>query len=111
MSDSKGYARDPRDMLTIRFPDGMRDRLHAVAKANGRSANAEMVARLEQSLYGDQAPPPAIKVPPPPASSARRDAIALEAMRAIAMKVPISELAATAYRVADDMLAKAREAS
>lgn len=34
----------------LRFPDGMRDRLKAVAAANKRSLNAEVIARLEESL-------------------------------------------------------------
>lgn len=34
----------------MRFPDGMRDRIAEAAKANNRSMNAEIVARLEASL-------------------------------------------------------------
>lgn len=34
----------------IRFPDGMRDFIAAVAKENGRSMNAEILFRLEASL-------------------------------------------------------------
>ena len=38
------------DQVTIRLPDGMRDELNRLAAANGRSANAEIVARLQASL-------------------------------------------------------------
>src|SRR5690606_26725953 len=35
------------DQYPIRLPDGMRDEIKATAKANQRSMNAEIVARLE----------------------------------------------------------------
>lgn len=38
------------DKYIVRFPDGMRDRIAAEAKAANRSMNAEIVARLEKSL-------------------------------------------------------------
>lgn len=34
----------------LRFPDGVRDRIAEAAKANNRSMNAEIVARIERSL-------------------------------------------------------------
>jgi hypothetical protein len=33
----------------VRFPPALRDRLHEEAKANGRSFNAEIIARLQAS--------------------------------------------------------------
>lgn len=41
------------DKYIVRFPDGMRDRIAEAAKANNRSMNAEIVARLEQTLAGN----------------------------------------------------------
>ncbi|WP_156295585.1 Arc family DNA-binding protein, partial [Methylobacterium aquaticum] len=41
------------DQFNLRFPDGMRDRLREAAEANGRSMNAEIIARLEKSLSSD----------------------------------------------------------
>lgn len=38
------------DVFTLRLPDGMRDQLAEKAAENGRSANTEIVMRLEQSL-------------------------------------------------------------
>ncbi len=38
------------DKYIVRFPDGMRDKLKAEAKANNRTLNAEIVARLAASL-------------------------------------------------------------
>ena len=38
----------------LRLPDGMRDILKAAAEENGRSMNAEIVARLQESLDGNQ---------------------------------------------------------
>lgn len=34
----------------LRLPDGMRDRIREAAEEHGRSMNAEIVRRLEQSL-------------------------------------------------------------
>ncbi|UXQ89112.1 transcriptional repressor [Synechococcus phage MinM1] len=44
--------RPERDLnrYIVRFPEGMRDRIAEAAKANGRSMNAEIVHRLEQSF-------------------------------------------------------------
>lgn len=52
--------RDPQqqDKYIVRFPPGMRDRLKEAAAANNRSMNAEIVARLQKSLEGGQAPDP-----------------------------------------------------
>src|SRR5688572_19771046 len=38
------------DQFPLRLPDGMRGRLKALADRNGRSMNAEIVSRLEDSL-------------------------------------------------------------
>lgn len=46
----KPYPSQVQDRYIVRFPDGMRDRLAEAARANGRSMNAEIVARLEQSF-------------------------------------------------------------
>lgn len=36
------------DQFTVRFPDGMRDRIKAAAESNNRSMNAEIVAALQE---------------------------------------------------------------
>lgn len=38
------------DQFNLRFPDGMRDRLKEEAAMNGRSLNAEIIARLQSTL-------------------------------------------------------------
>lgn len=38
------------DQFNLRLPDGMRDQIAALADANGRSMNAEIVTRLQASL-------------------------------------------------------------
>lgn len=38
------------DQVSLRLPDGMRDRIKRAADRNGRSANAEIVERLRASL-------------------------------------------------------------
>ena len=44
------------DQVTIRLPPGMRDQINKLAAKNGRSANAEIVARLERSMSPDDSP-------------------------------------------------------
>lgn len=44
------------EQFVVRFPDGMRDKIANAAKANNRSMNAEIVARLEQSFNGGDGP-------------------------------------------------------
>lgn len=39
-----------QDQFVVRFPDGMRDRIKAAAEENGRSMNAEIVERIEESF-------------------------------------------------------------
>lgn len=39
------------DQFVVRLPAGMRDIISEAAKLSGRSMNAEIVARLERSLY------------------------------------------------------------
>lgn len=43
------------DKFMLRLPEGLRTALKAAAAKNGRSMNAEMVARLEDSFSGEQA--------------------------------------------------------
>jgi hypothetical protein len=40
------YAGRGADQAMIRMPEGMRDEIAATAKANGRSMNSEIIARL-----------------------------------------------------------------
>lgn len=41
---------DIADKFMLRMPDGMRDRIAALAKANGRSMNAEIVHHLQSAI-------------------------------------------------------------
>lgn len=50
-----GEQRDQNRFL-VRMPEGMRDRISEAAKANGRSMNSEIVARIEASF--ETMPPP-----------------------------------------------------
>lgn len=45
------YPSEMQDRFIVRLPDGMRDKIAELAKQNSRSMNAEIVARLERSLY------------------------------------------------------------
>lgn len=44
-----GEDRD-KNKFNLRLPDGMRDRIAAIAKENGRSMNSEIVYRLQTTL-------------------------------------------------------------
>lgn len=50
--EKTGRAATGRDSekYIIRFPDGMRERLHEAARINNRTLNAELVARLQASF-------------------------------------------------------------
>lgn len=48
-SDSRPSGQ-PGDKYIIRFPEGMRDRIAEAAKANRRSMNAEIIARLQATF-------------------------------------------------------------
>ena len=45
------------DKFMVRFPDGLRERLAASARANRRSMNAELVVHLEAALAGQGTSP------------------------------------------------------
>lgn len=49
MTDEK-FPSDFADRFQLRMPDGMRDRIKDEAAKHGRSMNAEIIHRLEQSL-------------------------------------------------------------
>lgn len=44
------------EQFVVRFPDGMRDRIADAARASGRSMNAEIIERLQNSLDPESAP-------------------------------------------------------
>lgn len=50
MTDKAAFPSDAADKVLVRMPDGMRDRIKEEAKANKRTMNAEIVARLAQSF-------------------------------------------------------------
>lgn len=50
MNNKTPYPSDAADKFMLRFPEGLRERIKALAEENGRSMNAEIVRRLENSL-------------------------------------------------------------
>lgn len=54
MTDSRRPS-DLADKMMMRLPPGMREKIAEAAKDSGRSMNAEVVARLEQSFENDDA--------------------------------------------------------
>lgn len=50
----KSYPSRTADQFVVRLPGGMRDLISETAKAASRSMNAEIVARLQQSLEAKQ---------------------------------------------------------
>lgn len=53
----RAMAERDLNRFLVRMPDGMRDRISVEAKANNRSMNAEIVARLEASFDEKDAKP------------------------------------------------------
>lgn len=49
--ERKPFPSETQERFIVRFPDGMRDRIAEAAKANNRSMNAEIVARLQSTFY------------------------------------------------------------
>ncbi|WP_082772795.1 Arc family DNA-binding protein [Methylobacterium sp. CCH5-D2] len=52
MTSDEHHPSDLADRFQVRMPPGMRERIADEARANNRSMNAEIVARLQQSLSG-----------------------------------------------------------
>jgi plasmid stability protein len=52
---SKKVASRGSEQFMVRFPDGMRERIKMAADENGRSMNAEIIHRLEQTFSVDDA--------------------------------------------------------
>lgn len=80
------------DKVIVRLPDGMRDRLKDAAKANNRSMNAEIVARLENS-----------------GAETMRDRFAMATLTGLCVYLRQYEpelIAGWAYQLADAMLAQ-----
>jgi len=50
------------DKYVLRMPDGMRDKLAALAKANNRSMNAEVIELLQQAMEARTSAAPGINV-------------------------------------------------
>lgn len=50
MATEERFPSDYAERFQVRMPPGLRDRIAAAAKANGRSMNAEIVHRLSESL-------------------------------------------------------------
>lgn len=46
----KIYPSEKLDKFMLRFPDGMRDAIREAAEASGRSMNAEIIHRLQQTF-------------------------------------------------------------
>jgi hypothetical protein len=46
----KGKPGRDSDQFLLRLPDGMRERILSAAEVNGRSMNAEIIARLKTSF-------------------------------------------------------------
>ena len=50
---AKIYSSRTADKFVVRLPDGMRDLIDTVSKANHRSMHSEIISRLEISLNSD----------------------------------------------------------
>lgn len=62
-SDNPQFPSKMLDQFVVRLPDGMRDRIKAVAESNGRSMNAEIVDTLSKRYLAPSAelPPDQLK--------------------------------------------------
>lgn len=46
------FPSELQEKFTVRFPDGMRDKIAEIARLNNRSMNAEIIHILDKSLSG-----------------------------------------------------------
>ena len=51
MSDK--FPSQKQDKFTVRFPDGMRDKIAEIAKKNNRSMNSEIILALEKHIESE----------------------------------------------------------
>ncbi|HHH9443056.1 TPA: Arc family DNA-binding protein [Pseudomonas aeruginosa] len=51
----------PLSKFVVRLPNGMREQVAEVARANHRSMNSEIISRLEVSLQADSMPSPSLE--------------------------------------------------
>lgn len=58
------------DKFMVRFPEGLRERLAASARANRRSMNAELIVHLEAALAGE-----VVALPQPASTAAGSSAV------------------------------------
>ena len=62
MAREKIYPSESLERFIVRFPDGMRDRIADAAKANNRSMNSEIIARLLASFEPQEHAPMVLRI-------------------------------------------------
>ncbi|WP_168735164.1 Arc family DNA-binding protein [Pseudothauera rhizosphaerae] len=95
------------DKYIVRFPGGMRDRLKTAAEAAGRSLNAEIVFRLEQSFRLEAAG----LLVPVVGSQVAEEVPAYEGGQAAGPSARVQGLIRTVRQLEAELLALQREAS
>ena len=96
MAERKLYPSEKQDRLIVRFPDGMRDRIAALAKANKRSMNAEVISMIEASQAPSRKPVPVVDENTTEVGELK------ESMKEL--KVEIAEFRATLTKFADALV-------
>src|SRR5208282_1880134 len=96
MAERKLYPSEKQDRLIVRFPDGMRDRIAALAKANKRSMNAEVISMIEASQAPSRKPVPVVN----------ENTTEVEELKDTLkeLKVEIAEFRATLTKLADALV-------
>lgn len=82
----------------VRLPDGMRDKIAEAAKANNRSMNAEIVARLQDSFEERSVASPRLKANAD-TIALEIEAIAAEVVRQMRLVVPDQEIAEAVMKI------------
>lgn len=96
ISASRSYTK-----FIVRLPDGMRDRIKAAARANGRSMNAEIVFLLERS-FQENGPAEAATSPSHVTKTpAKGNRMMAEHSTSDAYDARLDDLVGAAYRVGD----------
>lgn len=92
------------DKYIVRFPEGMRDKIAAAAEENGRSMNAEIIARLQASFETKTA-----AIEPAPARAEWRQIVIEEMENYLPLDKLVKFLEGTIPRANDDKQASKPE--
>lgn len=86
------YPSQDLDKFVLRLPNGMRNKIAALAKSAGRSMNAEIIFRLCSGLVESAAPPATGNLLPAPAVAGQRVQIVVDGTGVVVTGVVVAAI-------------------